>query len=261
LTASKTENSEKNSQVAQPSAPIMGRSELQNAETKGGQQEGRARLYECANKTCKAVKRSLNILQKDFRRRLYRAPFVIEVLGILVLYAYTRAAYQANHLTRLALIGSSAAVLSVDFNSDLEERAVMMVVTNRGQLNATKVRGTITIKRETPNRQILHKNRYTIGDAGEIIIPSWKNSEFQLQRRLMLGGLTDAERLAIQGGQEFVQVMGEIRYDDGVDEMVVRSFCRMVMGRATTFNFLDCDQAEENLSAEQKENTGLSQPP
>jgi hypothetical protein len=49
------------------------------------------------------AKRWLRILSKDFRRRLYRATFVVEVVGVLVVCFYAVQAWKANGLMRQSI--------------------------------------------------------------------------------------------------------------------------------------------------------------
>lgn len=81
-------------------APIAGRSELQNRESEAGQENRCAQIRQCRD----SVKRWLRILSKDFRRRLYRAPFFLELIGVLVVGFYAYEAYKQN-----VLLGKSVA--------------------------------------------------------------------------------------------------------------------------------------------------------
>ena len=85
--------------VTQPVAPITRRSELQNRESESGQQYPHAQT----NQFYENIKRWRRIIFKDFRRRLHKASFALEVVAILVAGVYTLEAWRANGLTREAL--------------------------------------------------------------------------------------------------------------------------------------------------------------
>src|ERR1700689_2499279 len=80
--------------VTQPVTPIAGRSELEDQQTEPRLENRRAQVRQSLD----SAKRWLRILSKDFRRRLYRATFVVEVIGVLGVCFYAVQAWQANKL-------------------------------------------------------------------------------------------------------------------------------------------------------------------
>jgi hypothetical protein len=99
LTNDQSNEPKEQGRITQPATPIAGRSELQNREPESGQQYPRAQT----NQFYENIRRWRRIIFKDFKRRLHKASFALEVVAILVAGIYTFEAWKANGLTREAL--------------------------------------------------------------------------------------------------------------------------------------------------------------
>jgi hypothetical protein len=121
--------------VTDTATPIAGRSELQNRESESRQEDRYAQVRQFLD----GAKRWKHILTKDFRRRVYRAPFFIEVVGFLVVCFYAAQAYQANILTRQVLEATTRPVVVVrGYDAD---KCVCALLENAGKNTAiTSVR-------------------------------------------------------------------------------------------------------------------------
>jgi hypothetical protein len=75
---------------------------LDNSEPESGGTKCQALVKTCFQET----KRWCRIISKDFRRKLYRAPFVLEVIGVLAVIAYT-------YWTRQMLLDSTRPVIAI----------------------------------------------------------------------------------------------------------------------------------------------------
>jgi hypothetical protein len=82
---------------------------LENRESERRQENRQAQVQQFRD----GAKRWLRIVSKDFRRRFYRAPFFVEVIGLLVLSGYAWAAHHANQLTHEALQVTERAYVDV----------------------------------------------------------------------------------------------------------------------------------------------------
>jgi hypothetical protein len=89
LTDDQQNETKEQGRITQPVAPIAGRLELQERETESGQKDRYAQLRQCFS----GAKRWARIVTRDFRRRLYRATFFLEILAFLVLGFYAWEAY------------------------------------------------------------------------------------------------------------------------------------------------------------------------
>lgn len=176
----------------------------------------------------------------------------IETLGVIVVLFYTLfAGYQscqmreANTLTRLVLLATEAATLEIDFNTAWENQGVMLNVVNQGKLAATNLGGHIQITRERlPDYQIVARDEYDFG--GDLVILPSSGRPAPLQRTFPMKGFSEKERQLVYGTKEIVIGRGSLTYNNGLNDTVSQSFCKVFIGIDSpigfhTFAFHDCE--------------------
>ena len=128
LTDDQHNETKEQGRVTQPVAPIAGRPELQERQTEGGQYNRYAKIRECYE----SANRWKRIVGKDFRRNLYHARFVLEVLGFLVLGFYAWQAYRQKVEMVISVGQQIAANKLARENAAIELRAYVSVQAEHG---------------------------------------------------------------------------------------------------------------------------------
>jgi hypothetical protein len=235
-------------------APIPGRPELQNRQPEPRQKNSRAQIhsfYEGGN-------RWLRILCKDFRRRLYRAKFVLEVLGVIVVGAYTFQAYRANQLTRQIVRSTISASVFCAVSSSFGHRGnkdvpmtggFFVTCNNQGKVAAEKISGVFTLTAKSfPDEKTLYTESWQFGGKDAAIFGNdsvaWP---FHTPR---YSPETEPER--ITAGEEII--IGEVvlSFADETGETVTRRFCSVEMNWANLGGSPDSWATCQILSAEKE---------
>jgi hypothetical protein len=171
----KTETGEQG-RITQPGSPITGSAELQAAPAKGDNEHSHRRLQQAYQ----GFKRWLRIFLKDFRLRLYRARFIVEVVGLIVLGIYTYQAREANRIARNNAERELRAYVSLsetrpDWTSHLKkptsDAGQVITLTNASPNSISswyRLRLGISLKNggRTPASAVASIGTYTVRDTG-----------------------------------------------------------------------------------------------
>jgi hypothetical protein len=118
---------------------------LDSGQTEANQEQSCSTIKNCL----KHSQRGLYALGHDFRRNLYKAPFVLECIGIAVVTAYTYEAWRANQLTQRTLATTQRSHLGIT-NTEVtaykpDDFRVDITFENQGNSASTEVRFDLQI--------------------------------------------------------------------------------------------------------------------
>ena len=217
--------------VAQRVTPITGSTELQAAPTESHEKHAESGL----NHAYRGFKRWRRIFFKDFRLRLYRARFGIEIIGLLGLLYYAYQAKISNTLTREIVRSTIAPAPSCAAQSSFSRPgssnaplvgAFYVNCGNAGKLPAKRVEGTVTIAAKSfPDERMLHTESWAFGGNDAEITPSeggvWAfySTAFDPDKELPL----------ITAGREMVIGTVKFSYMNEAGETVNKESCRVQM--------------------------------
>jgi hypothetical protein len=195
---------------------------LDCGQTEAGQQKGRAKI----KNRFENLKRYLGVLGKDFQRRLHRAPFVLEVIGVCIVSAYTYQAWLANRLTREAIEAGQRPILSVKLTDKTlivgNVPKMNFEIDNLGRIPALNVRlkacGDIAI---IPDDKFVLPDCATAPHPASVIFPGYPEQEHAHGHHPM----SASEDVAIKNKVSAFYVMGLIRYADAHRADYFTRFC------------------------------------
>jgi|HubBroStandDraft_1064217.scaffolds.fasta_scaffold22710_2 hypothetical protein len=230
--------------VTQPVTPIAGRSELEDQQTEPRLENRRAQVRQSLD----SAKRWLRILSKDFRRRLYRATFVVEVIGVLVVCFYAVQAWQANKLVRQSIESAQRPYVSLgktdgtvaEFRPNGDYTNMIFWFHNGGRESAHD----FTLNVCTVN-QIVFTNECTKPIHIRPILPpvviqgiqvpnQWVGVDFpgntdrkELRLAIKTTEIEDAKRGVQPKGRLPFEIVGTIEYTDAFGEYCCKPICVM----------------------------------
>jgi hypothetical protein len=234
LTDDHQHDAKEQGRVTQSIAPIARRSELQNAESERSENDGDHRIQ----RAYQGFKRWLSIIVKDFRRRVYRVPFILEVIGLIILGVYTYQARRANQLTqevvRSTVSPSVFCAVSASFGHrggrDVPMTGGFFVTcNNQGKITAQKVSGVFTlIAKSFPDERILYSETWLFGGNDATIFGN--DSVTWPFHTPNYSPETEPER--ITAGKEIIIGKVVLSFADETGETVTRRFCFVEMNWA-----------------------------
>jgi hypothetical protein len=171
------------------------------------------------------VKRWLRIIGKDFRRRFYRAPFFVEVIGLLVLGGYAWAAHHANQLARRTLITTQRSHFGIT-NTDVtankaDDFRVQLTFENQGNSPSTQVRLDLWITDWGVARhdQIVSVPK-TLGFGD---FPFQTGTVYHSS--VNFDGFTNKQWTDVTIHQSFLKITGSLEYNDGFETVRETGIC------------------------------------